>query len=602
MHRHTLQRSVLFLCIATVLLLVPQVTSAQLLQPSQQLVSGATSLVSLLISIFNFLTWFFLMILDFIMDPQFIFGTDPNGGDGPLLLMLREIWQFSRDLVNLGFALGLIIGAVLMIVTADGTKIKEHLPKFVLAVVLVNFSWFIPRVIFDVSQVLTYTVYQLPSLLGDNQCTLPPTDTLPRRPCEVILQFKFFNQANGIINGVEGWRCPLPSIVCYQSVPINDARAENLRTSTKVLDGLIVNHAKLQWLVQIRPTEAEVRLPNGINNAQAFIRFASIIIKLIVVLLIHVALLFPIIAMTAAFFIRIPILWVSMAFMPLIALGFAFPKLREGEYADLFWKWQEHFLQAVFLPVRVAIPFVIGFIMLNAGSGIDMPMNFDGLNVNIVPIIVGVNNLWQILWMGVAITIIWKYSFDALKGDKAGFMGMFTERIQSIGSSLGSVAMQIPTSIPFIPMPGRMVPDGRGGQVQERASIGQLLRGADPRRWRDELRLGRFDAGSAGRVLGLQGSQVANPQAVNRIRANMNVATNINTVHFENALRTPNNPAALQQLTAGFEELRTHYSLGPLSNEQVLINLQQAGAIDAARHKQLEDLLRDIRSRPPAPP
>jgi len=593
---------VLFLCIATVLLLVPQVTSAQLLQPSQQLVSGATSLVSLLISIFNFLTWFFLMILDFIMDPQFIFGTDPNGGDGPLLLMLREIWQFSRDLVNLGFALGLIIGAVLMIVTADGTKIKEHLPKFVLAVVLVNFSWFIPRVIFDVSQVLTYTVYQLPSLLGDNQCTLPPTDTLPRRPCEVILQFKFFNQANGIINGVEGWRCPLPSIVCYQSVPINDARAENLRTSTKVLDGLIVNHAKLQWLVQIRPTEAEVRLPNGINNAQAFIRFASIIIKLIVVLLIHVALLFPIIAMTAAFFIRIPILWVSMAFMPLIALGFAFPKLREGEYADLFWKWQEHFLQAVFLPVRVAIPFVIGFIMLNAGSGIDMPMNFDGLNVNIVPIIVGVNNLWQILWMGVAITIIWKYSFDALKGDKAGFMGMFTERIQSIGSSLGSVAMQIPTSIPFIPMPGRMVPDGRGGQVQERASIGQLLRGADPRRWRDELRLGRFDAGSAGRVLGLQGSQVANPQAVNRIRANMNVATNINTVHFENALRTPNNPAALQQLTAGFEELRTHYSLGPLSNEQVLINLQQAGAIDAARHKQLEDLLRDIRSRPPAPP
>lgn len=585
----------MLLIFAGILLLFPQTISAQMLGLNQQFVSGATLLFSFLNGVFNFLTWVVLAFLDLIMDPMLIFDTDPAGGDGPLLLMLRQIWQFSRDLVNLGFALGLIIGAVMMIITADGTKIKEHLSKFVLALVLVNFSWFIPRVIFDFSQVLTYTVYQLPSLIGPNECMLPATDTLPRRPCEVILQFKFFDQTRGIVSGVDGWKCPLPSLVCYQTVPINDAGAQ-IRTSTKVLEGLIVNHARLQWLTVIRPAEAEVQLQPGLPLHTAFVRVTGIIIKLIVALLIHVAILFPLVAMAAAFTIRIPVLWISMAFMPVIALGYAFPKLREGEYASLFWKWQEHFLQAVFLPVRVAIPFVIGFIMLNAGSDIRMPGNFD--NATIVPLLIGVNNLWQILWMGLALMIIWKYSFDALKGDKAGFMGMFTEKIQSIGSSLGSVAMQIPASIPFIPMPSRR--DASGNLVQQRpAAIGQLLRGADPRRWRDELRMGRLDESSFARIMNFRDAQNANPHAVKQITANKQFAITINNRNFQSALNNRNDNAARKQFMAGFQDLRNSYNLGAMTEEQILTQLHAARVIDDDRRRQLEELLRDIRIRPP---
>ncbi|NOS67321.1 MAG: hypothetical protein HOO67_03060 [Candidatus Peribacteraceae bacterium] len=586
--------------------LVPQTALAQLTTPSQTMVSGATTLVTLVIGILNFLAWLVLAFLDLVMDPQVIFGIPADGGEGPLLLMLREIWQFTRDLVNLGFALGLIVGAVMMIVTADGTKIKEHLPKFALAIVLVNFSWFIPRVIFDLAQVATYTVYQIPSMMGDNACTIPPTETEARRPCDVILKFKFFEQTNDIIPGgpgqgmidesdapaTVGWKCPLPSLVCYQTAPINSADAQ-IRTSTKVLHGLIVNHARLQSLAQVRPLEAEVRLREGVPMRDAFNRLTSILIKLVIALIIHVAIVFPLLAMAAAFFIRIPVLWVSMAFMPLVALGFAFPKLREGEYADLFWKWQEHFLQAVFLPVKVAIPFTIGFIMLNASAMVDpgaVPEAFR--RGTTIPLFVDINNWWQFLWMGVAIFIIWKYSFDALSGEKAGFMGMFTEKIKSLGSSLGSVALQIPTSIPFIPVPGRTVPDATGKQVQERMSLGQTLRGIDPRLVRDDLRLGRF--GSFGNRAGLQGSRTANPEAVNQINSTSNVDVRNRVTQNLNVAVAAGTPDAQQKgVRAVIQDLQRNIPiLADMRDDQIIENLVSAGVINAERRKQIEDILR----------
>lgn len=611
MVRKNISMTAWFVLGAVLLFSMPQVASAQALTASQSFVSGVTMLVTFLIGVLNFLAWLLLAALDLVMNPALIFGTGPGGAEGPLLGMLREIWQFTRDLVNLGFALGLIIGAVLMIVTADGTKIKEHLPRFVLAVVLVNLSWFIPRVLFDVSQVMTYTVYQLPTLIGQNDCTIPPTTADPvRRPCEVILQFLFFDDTSRLIPdadgrlmderyGTRGWRCPLPSLVCYQTVPINDAPAE-VRTSTKVLEGLIVNHARLQWLAEIRPTEAEARLPEGLPLHTAFFRLSGIIIKLIIALIIHIAIVFPLAAMVAAFFIRIPVLWVSMAFMPLVALGFVFKPLQSDEYGDLFWKWKDHFLQAVFLPVRVAIPFTIGFIMLNAGNAIDVNMMPEEFRTTaIIPLFIGVNDLWQMLWMGIALFIIWKYSFDALSAEKAGaFMGMFTEQIKSVGSSLGSVAMQIPTSIPFIPLPGRTVRDAATGkEVQEKASLGQLLRGVDPRRWRDELRLGRVDAGTAGRILGLQGSQVASPQAVSQIRANTRVTQNV-TTNFNLATGGGRSEQEQRKLVRdSINEVRRIPGLEAMNDEQIVRNLRAAQVITSdAQLQQIEEILRRERA------
>ncbi len=573
------------------LLLVPQLAFAQAVDAQQTLVAAAVNLMLTLITAVHFVTWVVFAALNYVMNPRIIFQLNPDGTDGSLLNMLHDIWQFMRDLVNLGFALGLIAGAIIMIVTADGTKIKERLPKFVLAIILVNFSWFIPRVLFDVSQVLTYTVYQIPSLIGGDGCIIPATATEPSRPCDVVIRYKFFRQETQSIGDdgtnpadnppTTGWKCPLRPLVCYQTVPITDADAQ-VGTSEKILSGLIVNHARLQTLARLPSTIAAVNPPGTpAGNINQLLQTA---IQLVVILLLHIALLFPLIAMAAAFFIRIPVLWVSIAFMPLVALGFAFPILREGEGKPLFWEWQQHFLQAVFLPAKVAIPFTIGFIMLNAGSNLEEPTAFSNFPI---PLFVGVGSLWRLIWMCIAIGIIWEYGFQQLGKEKAGLMGMFTEKIKNIGTSLGSVAVGSLTTLPILPVPSRT-----GVELMSAREVG---RGLDPRGLKaDQDRIGRIDLSPEGMRRRAGISALPNEAPVKILQAPAN-QTNVITIRNDiTAALNQNNAQQLDKTLARFRNEFTQREFRNLSDRAIIENIATASNLPLTpeQRTQLEALLK----------
>jgi hypothetical protein len=140
---------------------------AQTLDPATTTtLNGVIVLMGVIITGLNFLMWILFWLLNIVANPDFIFIPE-------LMNMLRQIWVFCRDVTNLLFALLLIAGAIYTTVTANTEKVKGLMPKFVMAVILVNFSWFIPRVIYDASSVLTYTVYQFPTMFTGNQCTIP---------------------------------------------------------------------------------------------------------------------------------------------------------------------------------------------------------------------------------------------------------------------------------------------------------------------------------------------------------------------------------------------------------------------------------------------
>ncbi len=397
-------------------------------------ISTISYIATLLITLTNVLVWLLFLILDRIMNPAWIFDLQ-NGG--ALTQMLRSIWVLCRDLVNLGLALGLIYAAIKMIVTADSSQIKEKAPKFVMALVLVNFSWFIPRVIFDVSQVLTYTVYQVPSLIGANACTMPATATQPAQPCEIVVNIAFFQQAQSVISGVNGWSCPLPGIVCLQSVPANSPAGPTMQMHSQVMNGLIVNHARLRTLIRIVDPQ-----PVG-EDVGAAIMF---LVKVMIILFIHIAIFFPILALTVAFFIRIPIIWVTIAFMPLAALSYVFDMsfLGQNDPKEIF---QKQYINMVMLPVKVAIPFTIGFIMVNAAANTAAPPLFAGAPP--IPIFSGVSSLWQIIWMLVSITIIYKYSFKILEDSGGEFISGAVQKIKGYGDNAKSLITQAPLAVPL---------------------------------------------------------------------------------------------------------------------------------------------------------
>lgn len=405
--------------------------------------------IGMIITAMDVMMWVLFLFLNIVMDPSFIFDSPAGGVDGPLLAMLHNIWMLSRDLVNLGFALILIVGAVVTVVQAKTETVKQYLPKFVLAVVLVNFSWFIPRVVYDVSNIAAYTVYQLPQLLNTGPCMIP--GDIPGAPpveCQVVTQVWFLTNQQQLV-GIPAVSCPVNGLVCIQSVPMSLA-GPAVSSQGKIINGLIVNYARLRTLASI----SDPRLGGGFAAAPAQQQIGMMItflVKLMLVLAIHVALFFPMLALVVAFFIRIPVLWLTMAFMPFVALGYVIgDHLQEFNPVEKVWKL---FLDAAFLPAKVGIPFAIGFILINAGSATAAPANIAALGGGL-PLFAGVSTLWQMVWMLISLFVLWTGVFMVLESSKISAVKDFTGQIKGQGQALGQLAYRLPLSVPVIPGPG----------------------------------------------------------------------------------------------------------------------------------------------------
>ena len=432
--------------------------------------STISQIVGVVITVLHVLTWLIFEALSLVMDPNFMFNK-PAVGEGALLNMLHQIWQLSRDLMNVIFAILLVVGAVMTVINPKGGELlKSFAPKFIMAVILVNFSWFGPRVILDVANVATYTVYQIPSMLG-SECVIPlPAGQVgPPQPCVAITNMKFFEQTNALVDNGGGnfvdpadaaagnWRCPLPRIVCYQQRTFTQI-GNGVTTSKNIINGLVVNYARLATLAQLRPGGPPAE---GVLQIGQLIMFLA---KMIVVLLIHIALFFPLLAMTVAFFIRIPIIWFTMAFMPFTFLGFVMgERFVDLDTMKLLWN---KFLTAAFLPTMVAVPITIGFVMITAGLSTpppEIPADIALLN-GAVPLFQGISDFWQILWLMIALFVLWSGVFAALKKDE--IIAKFVQPIESMGETLGRLAYKLPLAAPILPAASGRPDDGGTSLLQ----------------------------------------------------------------------------------------------------------------------------------------
>ncbi|MEK7218884.1 MAG: hypothetical protein AAB728_05470, partial [Patescibacteria group bacterium] len=108
---------------------------------------GAITMISATIQFIttglNVLMWILLKLLEILLQPTFFLDLQ-RAGDGEFQTMLRRIWQFSRDIVNVAMAFVLIGGAIMTVVTANYENIKKHAPTFVLTLILVNFGLIVP--------------------------------------------------------------------------------------------------------------------------------------------------------------------------------------------------------------------------------------------------------------------------------------------------------------------------------------------------------------------------------------------------------------------------------------------------------------------------
>ncbi len=440
--------------LGTVLLLAPMAAHAQ-----QNFNTGIMQTfglgVQIAIETMNLLTWIAFIFLNQLLDPLVIFN---NGAMSP---MLNEIWQLSRDIMNVAFALVLIGAAVYTVITAKKDFVASNLKKFVMAVVLVNFSWFIPMVILDVANVAATTVFNLPSALGvNNVCTFvtatPPMGTagasctenseptplppgyIPQFTCDCVMAVNaaFFVDKNqmGQYPAADGWSCYLGQTMCVHLQPLN---SNNIAPHSYILNGLILNHARLAGIAS---------LPPAINgpSTQALIMY---FLQMGVLLFIHIALFFPLAAMTMAFAIRIPVLWFTIAFMPFWILTLLPLGSIAGEYPK---KLGDYFIKAAFLPALCGVPLTIGFIMINAGQQAATFQSMQQIGFRLTN---NISDFFELLWLVMCLGIFYMGVFAVLK-DYGGIMAKGAGAIEKAGKSMGSIAMKAPLHALPMPIPG----------------------------------------------------------------------------------------------------------------------------------------------------
>jgi len=536
----------------------------------------------LLLIILQFLQY--LLQADFFNDPVMMGG-------------LFKIWKLSRDIMNIIFAVALIGVSFYVIITAKTDMIKEKLAHFVIAVILVNFSWFFPRVIIDVANVLTATVYSIPHMMttgGTCMMLAPEGGTTPCKVVSAIIIFPTKDEMDNWCFVHSGTKANDPACPCIDGLECHvledyETAKKKMKPTHAMINGMAVSFVKITELATV-PTGS---IPPGTGTADAIKTSLRIGLSIMLAFLVQIAVVLPLIGMAIGFLIRIIILWMTTAFMPFAFLGYIKSgKLGTSEFGFEIDIWKE-FITAAFLPATVGIPLVVGFIMLTTAAQIPAP---SGMSFDLgVPMISGVTSWWAMLWVFAAIGIIWKGCFAALS--KSKIIGNFTEKLRATGESVAGGIARLPLLTP-IPLPG--LPN---------ANLATLVNA--PRIASDVVRSSTsgyttgkgFTETIKERFGGAPAAGGAAPGGINTedLARKLRVGTEENTLKIVNAIKelnTPTEAAALNNIQQALRDLG-HADVNP---HDALLALQQVAAkpeTNALSGADIKEKIREALTRHP---
>ncbi len=502
-----------------------------------------------------------LMVLYFI---QYLLQSDFFSNPA-MMSAMNSIWQLSRDLMNIFFALSAIGVALYTIITAKKDFITDKIQNFVLAVVLVNLSWFFPRVIIDVSNILTATVYSIPQMMPQFTC-MQFDNQAPggMKPCSVLKDISIFpdNEAEknafcaGYGTTVGSATCKCTSIGCYVIQDFATAR-NSMGVGHLMINGLVVNFTKILTLPQIPQALAG---PGPLGAKQSIMVALQFLMNVGITFIIQVAVLFPMIALVFGLLGRIIIIWITTAFMPLTFLGLVINgKLGTDVFGNDQDIWKE-FMGAVFLPVFVAIPITVGFIMLTTVVRIPIPGNLP--QTWNLPLISGIGSWWGLLWLVASIAILWKGAFAALS--KQEITSGITDQIKGYGDALFSGAKSLPLLTP-IPLPN--------GNT---TTLGKALNG--PQALAQKIRSDAL-GGPLVQVPGKNGAPVAanDPNQINAIITKLKQGNAADTTQIVNAINNlKTNPTQANANTIFTPAIKQQLQLDSTASAKDVLNRLKA--------------------------
>lgn len=396
----------------------------------QETIEKANTVIKFL----NAMIWPMLMLIGALLDNDLIFG---SGVEERLL----TIWAQFRDFANIAFVIVLLIAAFVNIFSfseegSGNWEIKKLLPKFILGLVLINFSFIGSKVVLDATNVVTTAVFALPDSVKQAEQQTRYRDN-SKEICQEIKNKQKNSILSSDLSASDAWLSRFCNVETKGDAVLLDAMLSNFNTRNAAF-AMAINMGKLQLAEIKKPTVAFIKdfLVNTLFSLLMFVIYVSTFISLLLVLLGRVVILW--LAVTLS-----PVFIAAMVLGEVINLP---SNLGSGKVDEL----KQQVIANVTAPITIGLFMSVGYIMIDTFFARD-DFYFDLPLGDTTTQITGMEDIRQILIAVITVVIVWKGVSFAVQNT------IFAETISGIRGGLESIGKFIATSpikyLPAIPIP-----------------------------------------------------------------------------------------------------------------------------------------------------
>lgn len=445
----------------------------------QEMMNDTVKILNLAMAFLERLLWPVLLLIGGLLKNDILFGAGMEE-------MMLNIWRNIRNIVNILFVL-ILLGIAFYNVMGGSTQeyhIKTILPKFIIALIAVNFSFLAVKVVIDGVSVVTTAFFALPSAVEQQLKEKDPEKKLKFGESETLKQAV----CTGLYGTGDDYKPPDDKTALCKSNPklpyefTDDGKLFfSSFDSNNAAIILATNFGKVGEIkkVTLRGPGSAVKdlFLNSLFSATLYIIYATAFIALLIILA-----------------VRLIVLWVTMVLSPLIVLSFIIPdnlKSSLGGSGELGKK----FVKNAIAPIPIALVMSIGFIMITAWKdarflGGSLASETAGLNL----LTSGMSTLQDLVAAIGMVVVIWLGVFEAAKDTYA--QGM----VEGLGNAVKQAGKFVVTApfkyLPLIPVKAGEKPVSVGAITGALGQIPQQFRERQAKEEKRVLRSLGFHGGS----------------------------------------------------------------------------------------------------------
>ncbi len=289
------------------------------------------------------LLWALTWIISVLLDPWFT-----NGSAFNISVYIKEVWVFVSNLVYLIFAWILIAISFMNIIWKwewDMFLLKKSLPKFVIWVLIVPFSWFIVQFMVSLASIMMVSVYTWPLETFKENTNLSPIMKEEVEWCSKWVINIQWNSASSSTTTTTTWTWFIECEGGTDKKQIQEILSMKPENSDYSIGWILSIYTF--WIMDIESLtklqKAQLWTLKGLSELSAKVIFDFIFVIIYLVILI---------ALFLSLFVRVIMLWIYMMLSPLFWLLFFLWKSGSWKIAEKF-NFKE-FIGLVMVPVYVA--------------------------------------------------------------------------------------------------------------------------------------------------------------------------------------------------------------------------------------------------------